>query len=74
MDGVAIKTLQTFICVNFLDLLFWLWGYLTLEYENGDKIRDELMRGKNDHDESEDVKPYQMNEEVQNPGFGTIRR
>jgi hypothetical protein len=64
MDGVAIKTLQTFICINILDLLFWLWGYMTLEYENGDRIRDELMRGKNDHEESEDVEPYEMNEEV----------
>ena len=52
MDSVALKILQTLVCVNILDLLFWLWGYLTLEYENGDKIRDELIRGKNDHDDS----------------------
>ena len=32
------------------------------------------MRGKNDQDESEDVEPYHMNEEVENPAFGTIRR
>jgi len=32
MDGLAVKALQTFVCVNLLDLLFWLWGYLTLEY------------------------------------------
>jgi hypothetical protein len=58
-DNIAYKLLQTFICVNLLDMLFWLWGYLTLEYENGDKIRDELMKGKNDReDESEDVEPY----------------
>lgn len=44
---IANKSLQTFICVNILDLMFWLWGYLTLEYENGDKIRDELMRETN---------------------------
>jgi hypothetical protein len=40
------KLLQIFIFVNIVDFIFWLWGYLTLEYENGDKIRDELMRGK----------------------------
>jgi hypothetical protein len=30
IDIVAIKLLQTFICINVLDFLFWLWGYLTL--------------------------------------------
>jgi len=37
---IANKSLQTFFCVNILDLMFWLWGYMTLEYENGDRIRD----------------------------------
>ena len=35
--------LAIFIPVNILDILFWLWGLLTLTYENGDKIRDALM-------------------------------
>jgi hypothetical protein len=52
IDNVALKVLQTFIGVNLLDLLFWLWGYLTLEYENGDKIRDELMRQNHDSENS----------------------
>lgn len=40
MDTVATKAFQTFAAVNILDLFFWIYGYLTLEYENGDKIRD----------------------------------
>jgi hypothetical protein len=42
--GVLAKSLlMIFIPVNILDLLFWLWGLMTLTYENGDKIRDALM-------------------------------
>lgn len=42
-DQIAKKLLQIFIAVNVLDLLFWLFGLLTLNYENGDKIRDALL-------------------------------
>lgn len=30
IDNVALKLIMTYFCVNILDLLFWLWGYLTL--------------------------------------------
>jgi len=30
-------------------MMFWLFGLMTLEYENGDSIRDELINfGRND--------------------------
>ena len=42
-DALARKVLLIFAPINFLDFLFWIWGLLTLTYENGDKIRDALM-------------------------------
>lgn len=30
IENLALKLLQIFICVNFLDFIFWLWGYYTL--------------------------------------------
>jgi hypothetical protein len=38
-DIHAKKTLAVFILVNGLDILFWLWGMKTLDYEKGDQIR-----------------------------------
>jgi hypothetical protein len=39
-DVGANRLLQMFLVGNFIDLLFWLWGLLALQYENGDLIRD----------------------------------
>jgi hypothetical protein len=39
MDIYAKKTLFVFIGVNALDILFWIWGMKTLDYEKGDNIR-----------------------------------
>jgi hypothetical protein len=42
-EVAANRLLQMFLVGNFIDLLFWLWGLLALQYENGDLIRDELI-------------------------------
>lgn len=39
----ANRLLQMFLVGNFIDILFWLWGLLALQYENGDLIRDALI-------------------------------
>ena len=43
-DVHAKRTLGVFIVVNALDILFWLWGMKTLDYEKGDQVRDNLFR------------------------------
>ena len=35
--------LETYLPINVIDGLFWVWGLLTLAYANGDKIRDMLL-------------------------------
>lgn len=70
---IANKSLLTFIFVNILDLVFWLWGFMTLEYENGDKIRDELMRGAGEFEIEEVIEPYQIREDNRRSTFGTIK-
>lgn len=47
-DAHAKKTLAVFIGVNALDILFWLWGMKTLDYEKGDQVREDLFGGKED--------------------------
>jgi len=39
IDIYAKKTLAVFIGVKALDILFWIWGMKTLDYEKGDHIR-----------------------------------
>lgn len=53
--------LECFILVNLIDLIFWLYGYQSLDYENGDSVRDELVKfGKNPQFEEEsDVQEYE---------------
>lgn len=46
VDVHAKRTLGIFIIVNALDILFWLWGMKTLDYEKGDEVRDNLFTGK----------------------------
>lgn len=48
-DVAAKKLLQTFLAINIIEFLLWIFGLLTLKYENGDPIRDSLLNfGKND--------------------------
>jgi len=41
---VAQILLEIFIAINLIDLTFWLFGFLTLRHENGDNIRDDLIK------------------------------
>ena len=34
---------ETFMLVNLVDMLFWLVGLYSLQYENGDSVRDSLL-------------------------------
>lgn len=44
-DGTQARVvLEGFILINIVDLLFWLYGLQALDYENGDSVRDELVR------------------------------
>ena len=48
-DVAAKKILQTFLAINVIEFLLWIFGLLTLKYENGDPIRDSLLNfGRND--------------------------
>ena len=42
------KLLQTFLIINVIDGIFWVYGLLTLAYANGDKIRDMLLNNDGD--------------------------
>lgn len=48
LDVQAKRLLGIFILVNVVDILFWLWGLKTLDYEKGDQVRDNLFSGKDD--------------------------
>jgi hypothetical protein len=43
IDVYAKTTLTIFIAVNLLDVLFWIWGLKTLDYEKGDQVRDTVF-------------------------------
>ena len=43
------KFLAIFIVVNVWDLLFWLWGFKTLSYENGDPVRGQIFEPEHDY-------------------------
>lgn len=49
-DVHAKRTLGVFILVNALDILFWLWGMKTLDYEKGDQVRDDLFSQGKDYE------------------------
>lgn len=49
-DVHAKRTLGVFIVVNALDILFWLWGMKTLDYEKGDQVRDDLFSQGKDYE------------------------
>jgi hypothetical protein len=43
-DGVAKKLAQTYLPINIIDALFWVWGLMTLKYTSGDVVRDNIMK------------------------------
>lgn len=55
-DILGKKFVAIFIVVSIWDIFFWLWGFKTLSYENGDPVRGEIFEPE-----------YQMNEEVNQP-------
>jgi hypothetical protein len=60
-DGTQTRVvLEAFMLINLVDLVFWLYGLQTLDYENGDSVRDELVRFGLDptFDEQSDVHDY----------------
>ena len=43
-DKIFVKSmLQTYTFINGIDLVFWILGMMSLNHENGDVIRDELL-------------------------------
>lgn len=42
-DLMAKKLLLIFVILNVLEFLLWLFGLMTLQHENGDKIRDGML-------------------------------
>lgn len=50
MDQIAKKLAQTYLPINIIDALFWIWGLLTLKYTSGDTVRDNIMGGHGEHD------------------------
>lgn len=68
-DVMAKKLLQIFMAINMIELVLWVFGILTLKYENGDPIRDSLLNfGKNDSFLEE---PREFESNIK--GFGTIK-
>ena len=65
-DMVAKKLLQTFLVINVIDGLFWLWGILTLRHSGGDSVREGIMEGNQENEED-------YNDLDNRQGFGTVR-
>ncbi len=67
----AVKLLLVFAVLNVLEIGFWLWGLLTMSYENGDKIRDSILdNNKEDTEHQSSIDPYEEFAAGQN--IGTI--
>lgn len=63
---MAKKLAQTYLPINFIDAVFWVWGLLTLKYTSGDVVREGIMGGGpvDDNDLDHQGKP----------GFGTLKK
>lgn len=63
---MAKKLAQTYLPINFIDAVFWVWGLLTLKYTSGDVVREGIMGGDpiDDNDLDHQGKP----------GFGTLKK
>ena len=42
-DASARVLLEVFLGVNVIEFALWVFGLLTLQYENGDRVRDGLL-------------------------------
>lgn len=75
-DVHAKKTLAVFIAVNAIDILFWLWGMKTLDYQKGDHVRDSLFFGKDDFTRTSNINNLQpVDKSIVVPtNIGTINR
>ena len=63
---------MTFIGVNLIDILFWMWGMKSLDYEKGDQVREDLFVGKEDFSTSHN---QQIEKSViVESNFGTIKK
>jgi hypothetical protein len=69
-DTVAKKLLLTFLALNMVELGFWIYGLMTLRYENGDPIRDSLL---NFAKEDSFVEAEERDVEENGKRFGTIK-
>lgn len=71
-DVQAKSTLAVFIGVNLIDILFWMWGMKSLDYEKGDQVREDLFVGKEDFSTSHN---QQIEKSViVESNFGTIKK
>jgi hypothetical protein len=41
---VAKKLALTYLPINLLDGILWIWGIATLSYTTGDNVRDNIMK------------------------------
>jgi len=65
-DTIAKKLAQTYLPINFIDAIFWIWGLLTLKYTSGDTVRDNIMKPDPNMDEND-------LDHMGKPGFGTLK-
>lgn len=63
---VAKKLAQTYLPINLLDAVLWIWGIATLSYTTGDHVRDNIMKEDPNNDEND-------LDNVHNKGIGTLR-
>jgi hypothetical protein len=69
IDFTAKKLAQTYLPINLIDALFWIWGLMTLKYTSGDTVRENIMK-QDDNSYDENDLDHQQN----NQGVGTLRR
>jgi len=68
---VAKKLATTYLPINVIDAIFWVWGLMTLKYTVGDVVRDNIMR---ESDGKYDANDLDHNYGQGTAGIGTIRR
>lgn len=42
-DVIGKKLILTFLALNMVELAFWIYGLLTIRYENGDPVKNSLL-------------------------------
>lgn len=63
---MAKKLAQTYLPINVIDALFWIWGLMTLKYTSGDVVRDNIMKEDSNNDEND-------LDHQRGTGLGTVR-